>query len=134
MRADEVRLVFIPGPSTLRAAPPLAGRGSTGRRHGKRGVAGAKRTDGGKHEFCIDCCLHTGFSRKCSHLEHKMLRPVHVGALFAAVDRYQVTGLNLAANQLGAEGGALVAAALKTNTTLAHLECAQLGRPSNLGH
>ena len=63
-----------------------------------------------------------------------MLRPVHVGALFAAVDRYQVTGLNLAANQLGAEGGALVAAALKTNTTLAHLECAQLGRPSNQGH
>ena len=62
-----------------------------------------------------------------------MLRPVHVGALFAAVDRYQVTGLDLAAYQLGAEGGALVAAALKTNTTLAHLECAQLGRPSNLG-
>ena len=48
----------------------------------------------------------------------KMLRPQHVGALFAAVERYQVTKLVLSHNQLGAEGGALVAAALKTNTTL----------------
>ena len=71
---------------------------------------------------------------KTVDLEHKMFRPVHVDALFAAVDRYQVTGLNLAANQLGAEGGALVAAALKTNTTLTELRCAQLGRPSNQGH
>ena len=71
---------------------------------------------------------------KTVDLEHKMFRPVHVDALFAAVVRYQVTGLNLANNQLGPEGGARVAAALKTNTTLAYLECAQLGRPSNLGH
>ena len=66
-------------------------------------------------------------------LSKKMLRPQHVGALFAAVERYQVTELNLGSNQLGAEGGALVAAALKTNTTLTWLECAQLGRPSNHG-
>ena len=64
----------------------------------------------------------------------KMLRPQHVGALFAAVERYQVAKLDLNTNQLGAEGGALVAAALKTNTTLAELWCAQLGRPSNRGH
>ena len=64
----------------------------------------------------------------------KMLRPQHVGALFAAVERYQVAALDLRLNQLGAEGGALVAAALKTNTTLWELECAQLGRPSNHGH
>eukprot|EP00964_Phaeocystis_antarctica_P094673 scaffold61334_cov55-Phaeocystis_antarctica.AAC.1 len=64
-------------------------------------------------------------------LEFKMLRPMHVGALFAAVERYQVAELNLRRNQLGAAGGALVAAALKTNTTLTTLECAQLGRPSN---
>ena len=63
----------------------------------------------------------------------KMLRPQHVGALFAAVERYQVTELRLDFNQLGAKGGALVAAALKTNTTLRVLQCAQLGRPSNQG-
>ena len=67
-------------------------------------------------------------------LRSKMLRPQHVGALFAAVERYQVTKLHLYLNQLGAEGGALVAAALKTNTSLTRLECAQLGRPSNQGH
>ena len=66
-------------------------------------------------------------------LREKMLRPQHVGALFAAVERYQVAKLSLYDNQLGAEGGALVAAALKTNTTLTWLECAQLGRPSNHG-
>eukprot|EP00964_Phaeocystis_antarctica_P114315 scaffold78295_cov57-Phaeocystis_antarctica.AAC.1 len=64
-------------------------------------------------------------------LQYKMLRPVHVGALFAAVERYQVAELDLTFNQLGAAGGALVAAALKTNTTLTTLKCAQLGRPSN---
>ena len=67
-------------------------------------------------------------------LSSKMLRPQHVGALFAAVERYQVAKLNLGYNQLGAEGGALLAAALKTNTTLTALLCAQLGRPSNRGH
>ena len=66
-------------------------------------------------------------------LKYKMLRPQHVGALFAAVERCQVTWLYLHTNQLGAEGGALVAAALKTNTTLTMLQCAQLGRPSNQG-
>ena len=68
------------------------------------------------------------------NLRCKMLRPQHVGALFAAVERYRVTELYLHMNQLGAEGGALVAAALKTNTTLTELGCAQLGRPSNQGH
>ena len=59
--------------------------------------------------------------------------PQHVGALFAAVERYQVAELDLGWNQLGDEGGALVAAALKTNTTLTRLECTHLGRRSNLG-
>ena len=68
------------------------------------------------------------------NLGYKMLRPQHVGALFAAVERYQVAELDLDNNQLGAEGGALVAAALKTNTTLTELWCAQLGRPSKQGH
>ena len=67
------------------------------------------------------------------NLSGKMLRPQHVGALFAAVERYQVAELNLNINQLGAEGGALVAAALKTNTTLTELGRAQLGRPSTKG-
>ena len=67
------------------------------------------------------------------NLRCKMLRPQHVGALFAAVERYQVAHLHLGTNQLGADGGALVAAALKTNTTLTVLRCAQLVRPSNQG-
>ena len=66
-------------------------------------------------------------------LPSKMLRPQHVGALFAAVERYKVAELELGQNQLGAAGGALVAAALKTNTSLTVLWCAQLGRPSNRG-
>jgi len=66
-------------------------------------------------------------------LSGKMLRPQHVGALFAAVERYKVAELDLSLNQLGAEGGALMAAALEANTTLTKLECAQLGRPSNQG-
>ena len=59
-------------------------------------------------------------------LSTKMLRHMHVGALFAAVERYQVAELDLELNQLGAAGGALVAAALRTNTTLTTLKCAQL--------
>jgi len=65
-------------------------------------------------------------------LHMKMLRPMHVGALFAAVERYQVAKLDLDQNQLGADGGALVVAALKTNTTLTFLRSAALpchGRP-----
>eukprot|EP00964_Phaeocystis_antarctica_P135564 scaffold99910_cov60-Phaeocystis_antarctica.AAC.2 len=59
------------------------------------------------------------------NLTYKMLRHMHVGALFAAVERYQVAELDLQRNQLGAAGGgALVAAALKTNTTLTTLRCA----------
>ena len=68
------------------------------------------------------------------NLSEKMLRPQHVGALFAAVERYQVDVLDLDDNQLGDEGAALVAAALKVNTTLTELWCAQLGRPSNQGN
>ena len=66
-------------------------------------------------------------------LNRKMLRPQHVGALFAAVERYRVTELNLKLNQLGAAGGELVAAALKNNATLTYFMCAQLDRPSNQG-
>ena len=63
-------------------------------------------------------------------LAEKILRPQHVGALFAAVKRYKVTELNLANNQLGADGGALVAAALKTDTTITWLRCALYTRPA----
>ena len=66
-------------------------------------------------------------------LSCKMLRPQHVGALFAAVERYKVAELNLGRNHLGAAGGKLVAAKLETNTTLTTLRCAQLGQPSNQG-
>ena len=66
-------------------------------------------------------------------LSTKLIRPQHVGVLFAAVERYKVAELDLDNNQLGATGGALLAAALKTNITLTTLRCAQLGRPSNQG-
>ena len=54
----------------------------------------------------------------------KMLRPQHVEPLMAAVNKYRVTKLGLAVNQLGPEGGAKLAEALKTNTSLKVLQCA----------
>ena len=35
------------------------------------------------------------------NLDRKMLRPMHVGALFAAVERYKIADLDLSFNQLG---------------------------------
>ena len=52
----------------------------------------------------------------------KLLRPQHVGSLMAAVEKHQVAKLNLDANQLGPEGGAKLAEALQTNTTLTKLD------------
>ena len=57
-------------------------------------------------------------------LSAKMLRPQHVESLMAAVNKYRVTELILNSNQLGPEGGAKLAEALKTNTTLEVLGCA----------
>ena len=58
------------------------------------------------------------------NLGGKMLRPQHVESLMAAVNKYRVTRLWLGANQLGPEGGAKLAEALKTNTSLKELQCA----------
>ena len=58
------------------------------------------------------------------NLGGKMLRPQHVESLMAAVNKYRVTELGLCSNQLGSEGGAKLAEALKTNTSLACLRCA----------
>ena len=57
-------------------------------------------------------------------LDGKLLRPQHVGSLMAAVEKHQVAELYLVGNQLGPEGGAKLAEALKTNTTLTKLTCA----------
>ena len=57
-------------------------------------------------------------------LDRKLLRPQHVGSLMAAVEKHQVAKLVLNNNQLGPEGGAKLAEALKTNTTLRWLRCA----------
>ena len=57
-------------------------------------------------------------------LGYKMLRPQHVESLMAAVNKYRVTTLWLGGNQLGPEGGAKLAEALKTNTSLKVLSCA----------
>ena len=57
-------------------------------------------------------------------LKYKMLRAEHVDALAAALAKYEVVEVNLNANQLGPEGAAKLAEALKTNTTLTSLECA----------
>merc|ERR1740130_1116292 len=54
-------------------------------------------------------------------LSKKMIRPVHVDALFAAVERYKVAVLKLDTNQLGATGAVKLAAALKTNATVTSL-------------
>ena len=42
----------------------------------------------------------------------------------AAVNKYRVTEMDLKLNQLGPEGGAKLAEALKSNTSLKLLECA----------
>ena len=55
-------------------------------------------------------------------LDYKLLRPQHVGSLMAAVEKHQVAKLLLNDNQLGPEGGAKLAEALKTNTTLTKLD------------
>ena len=61
------------------------------------------------------------------YLHSKMLRPQHVESLMAAVEKYQVANLGLGYNQLGPEGGAKLAEALKINTTLTYLKCAPAG-------
>ena len=58
------------------------------------------------------------------NLDRKLLRPQHVGSLMAAVEKHQVAALILNGNQLGPEGGAKLAEALKTNTSLRFLLCA----------
>ena len=52
------------------------------------------------------------------NLNFKMLRPMHMEALGAAVARYGVKRLNLGSNQLGDEGAKQLAAALRGNETL----------------
>ena len=55
------------------------------------------------------------------NLNAKMLRPMHMEALGAAVARYGVKELNLNANQLGDEGAKQLAAWLRGNETLEEL-------------
>ena len=56
------------------------------------------------------------------NLRAKMLRPMHMEALGAAVARYGVKELNLNANQLGDEGAKQLAAWLRGNETLEYLK------------
>ena len=80
----------------------------------------------------IDVYVRAIVEIKCSKAEEgeevllgaKMLRPQHVESLMAAVNKYRVTKLFLHNNQLGPEGGAKLAEALKTNTSLELLRCA----------
>ena len=80
----------------------------------------------------IDAHGHAIVEIKCSKAEEgemvllaaKMLRPQHVESLMAAVNQYRVTKLLLGGNQLGPEGGAKLAEALKTKTSLKVLLCA----------
>ena len=55
-------------------------------------------------------------------LRGKMLRAEHVDALAAALAKYKVANVNLGGNQLGPEGAAKLAEALKTNTALTSLD------------
>ena len=56
-------------------------------------------------------------------LYSKLLRPAHIDSLMAAVEKHQVARLDLYGNQLGAEGAAKLAVALKTNTTVTKIWC-----------
>ena len=55
-------------------------------------------------------------------LQAKMLRPMHMESLGAAVARHGVKTLYLTNNQLGDEGAKQLAAALRGNETLEELE------------
>ena len=59
----------------------------------------------------------------------KMLRAEHVDALAAALAKYEVAKVDLDGNQLGPEGAAKLAEALKTNTTLKRLRCVRPRTP-----
>ena len=63
-------------------------------------------------------------------LSGKMLRDEHVDALAAALAKYEVADVALNSNQLGPEGAAKLAEALKTNRTLKVLECVRPRTPS----
>ena len=86
----------------------------------------------GLEDQIIDVYGHAIVEIKCSkakegetvYLDAKMLRPQHVESLMAAVNKYRVADLNLGYNQLGPEGGAKLAEALKSNTSLKRLACA----------
>jgi hypothetical protein len=54
-------------------------------------------------------------------IQGKMIREVHVDSIIAAVEKYEVTHLNLSVNQLGDHGVEKMAAFHKTNTTLTSL-------------
>ena len=83
----------------------------------------------GIEDKMIDSFGHAIVERLCGKAKEgeevplgaKLLRPQHVGSLMAAVEKHQVAKLNLNRNQLGPEGGAKLAEALKTNTTLTKL-------------
>ena len=66
------------------------------------------------------------------NLNSKMLRDEHVDALAAALAKYKVKVVRLDGNQLGPEGAAKLAEALKTNTTLKVLECVRPPPPPSL--
>ena len=142
MQGHEVQLYAITRDGALNRYPAVQVRGEGGMpSRGALSNPDDKALVKGLEDKMIDAYGTALVELKCKaadgeivDLMNKMLRPQHVGALFAAVERYRVAALDLSFNQLGAEGGALVAAALKTNTTLTWLECAQLGRPSNQGH
>jgi len=51
-------------------------------------------------------------------LGHKMIRACHAEALFEAVNKYEVKGLDLRFNQLGDAGAEAIAAMLRTNRSL----------------
>ena len=62
-------------------------------------------------------------------LNGKMLRDEHVDALAAALAKYEVASVYLGGNQLGPEGAAKLAEALKTNQTLKYLRCVRPRTP-----
>ena len=84
----------------------------------------------------IEAYGHAIIKRRCRakdrsgavDLKSKLLRPQHVESLMKAVKQHGVTWLNLEANQLGPEGGRMLAEALQTDTTLQALRRAPAHR------
>lgn len=126
MRGREARLYAVQRDGTLRHFPEVG----MAEKHMPSGGALSDAADleliTALEERIIDAYGHAIVEIQCRcardgeivDLYSKLLRPAHIDSLMAAVEKHQIARLDLYGNQLGAQGAAKLAVALKTNTTV----------------